>query len=890
MKDINIENQVYIKKIAESAKNGTLVYFIGSGFSKSVNKNNKTWAGLIDEMKKELHTKETDYLKVAQMYFDNFGHVALKNRLKKNVYSNIENKNVIDRLFSTKPLMLFTTNWDDILENYINSEHLISWRTVAKDRDVIELRQNNRLLVKVHGDFKNNNFVFTEDSYINYDKNFKLIRNLIINILATRTIVFLGYSFSDPDIKQIIKFFDEEEVKQLDMYYVNTSDHYQTNRFERKYLSKYGLKVIDFENCENRLEKYFKIFDEAYRSINSVIENIENDNKYYSNSDYIYINHIYDIFEQSKINVEPLYYDSLILYFFSLLEDNEEYKLFLKEIIDNSKKESDNETETVYILKKDCIYYEYFSKYKARCLCFENENEKQIKIIVCDNQCEDLFDFVSFRDKMNKFFEFAYAENYNNPEVEYINMNAKEIFSKISNRLADYANVENEKFDGMKFKNEIDNIMSIVNYTDKSHINKIEKLIHLTDVSYLYMKVNEKIYKDFPKENIKYVLKFSKFDDIRAFAAKIYSIVLFSKNFNYPIERYYEFGNTIKKYIELYFNYIKRDRKIIFDQFAIYLMVAYLQHKDITMFLNKKEIQCTDKDIEWVANSIDKCKNLISNDTLKDHFAGLETYSSFLLNLIYVASFINSQTLFKNAMNSFQRLLSGPAIDANYIKVCNHYFYYQYKKYKRKCDENDVNNLIDLLISKLICEDNFESMQAESKEILKNGLYSFFNIVQQSGWQYHNKFLVEKLIDKISKSLKSTKTNSYIIYLATRYFLLQIYYISSKELKNIIKEFYLEFIKFVWERKDIDLHDIDIYIALSAEFYDKIINFNEIYDVITKYKKLSSIFYDIKDALTIYKELKWSKLGKSDQASYKKCVAKIDEFIREFEVHMSKFR
>lgn len=66
------------------------------------------------------------------MYFDNFGHVALKYRLKKNVYSNIENKDVIDKLFSTKPLMLFTTNWDEILENYINNEHLISWKTLLK--------------------------------------------------------------------------------------------------------------------------------------------------------------------------------------------------------------------------------------------------------------------------------------------------------------------------------------------------------------------------------------------------------------------------------------------------------------------------------------------------------------------------------------------------------------------------------------------------------------------------------------------------------------------------------------------------------------------------------------------------------------------------------------
>lgn len=49
-------------------------------------------------------------------------------------------------------------------------------------------------------------FVFKEDDYLQYSQNFPLVENYIKGIFSTCTIVFLGYSYSDYDLKQIVSW------------------------------------------------------------------------------------------------------------------------------------------------------------------------------------------------------------------------------------------------------------------------------------------------------------------------------------------------------------------------------------------------------------------------------------------------------------------------------------------------------------------------------------------------------------------------------------------------------------------------------------------------------------------------------------------------------------
>ena len=49
---------------------------------------------------------------------------------------------------------------------------------VSKDSD-LPYTPNNKMLIKMHGDFNNKNIVFKEDDYLSYSQNFKLIEKYI---------------------------------------------------------------------------------------------------------------------------------------------------------------------------------------------------------------------------------------------------------------------------------------------------------------------------------------------------------------------------------------------------------------------------------------------------------------------------------------------------------------------------------------------------------------------------------------------------------------------------------------------------------------------------------------------------------------------------------------
>ncbi len=70
----------HLEKIKEAKEDNKLVFFIGSGMSKDVGL--PSWSDLIDELKQELNSKENDFLKIAQLYFLEFGEYEYIKKVK----------------------------------------------------------------------------------------------------------------------------------------------------------------------------------------------------------------------------------------------------------------------------------------------------------------------------------------------------------------------------------------------------------------------------------------------------------------------------------------------------------------------------------------------------------------------------------------------------------------------------------------------------------------------------------------------------------------------------------------------------------------------------------------------------------------------------------------
>jgi len=242
---------MYKKIIKEAINQNKLAVFVGSGVSK--NSNLPDWGELIEKLKKELNTSETDYLKIAQLYYLAVGETTYLQNIKN--YFNVKSKpnNIHKYIFELKPKYIITTNWDTLLEQY-DKKNGKQYKIVSSDKDLVS-SNIDKMIIKMHGDFNSEKFVFKEDDYINYSKDFPLIENFVKSILSTHTIIFIGYSYSDINLKYIFKWIQNSSKLQPPMFYLT----FEGNKHQIRYLENYNIETIAIPEYNKRKDYGYRL-------------------------------------------------------------------------------------------------------------------------------------------------------------------------------------------------------------------------------------------------------------------------------------------------------------------------------------------------------------------------------------------------------------------------------------------------------------------------------------------------------------------------------------------------------------------------------------------------------------------------------------------------------
>lgn len=235
-------NKSHLKNIKQANEENRLAIFVGAGVSKSSDTDYikmPLWSDLISELKSDLSIDEdVDYLKIAQLYHLEFGPQKYHQTLKKYFPEDIPPSSLHKEILNLKPRIIITTNWDSIIENTIEQEgHL--YDTIRNDNDLVSSTSQNKF-IKIHGDFIGHNIVFKEDDYIDYSRNFPLIENYIKSIFSTHTVLFLGYSYNDINLKHIMKWIQSHSTSAPPMFLVN----YKQNKAQENYLKNHGITTL----------------------------------------------------------------------------------------------------------------------------------------------------------------------------------------------------------------------------------------------------------------------------------------------------------------------------------------------------------------------------------------------------------------------------------------------------------------------------------------------------------------------------------------------------------------------------------------------------------------------------------------------------------------------
>lgn len=202
-----INKQQLIKEIEKAIISNELGAFIGAGLS--IPAGSLSWKELLREPALEIGLdvdKETDLINLAQYYSNSKNRVAIDNMIK-NKLSPLLKPTVNHNLLSQLPISTFwTTNYDKLIEKSLENNMK---KTFVKTKDE-QLRGSNNnfdaIVYKLHGDVDTpEDAIITRSDYeeFGYEKR-KLFRQVLEGDLLTKTFLFLGFSFSDPNFNYVI--------------------------------------------------------------------------------------------------------------------------------------------------------------------------------------------------------------------------------------------------------------------------------------------------------------------------------------------------------------------------------------------------------------------------------------------------------------------------------------------------------------------------------------------------------------------------------------------------------------------------------------------------------------------------------------------------------------
>lgn len=217
------EIKSFVKTYAEAIKNGNAALFVGAGLSQAAGY--KGWRDLLCDFANELDLdadEEHDLVSLAQFYYnENCNRSNINDAITKEFSVDkglTENHKIIARM----PIkVIWTTNYDKLLE-----------RALQEQCRVVDVKKcNNHLfrpplgcdcvLYKMHGDVENpEGAIIIKDDYERYHKTHTPFIDRLKVDLTSRMFLFLGFSFTDPNIDYILSRIKTENNKNVKQHYV----------------------------------------------------------------------------------------------------------------------------------------------------------------------------------------------------------------------------------------------------------------------------------------------------------------------------------------------------------------------------------------------------------------------------------------------------------------------------------------------------------------------------------------------------------------------------------------------------------------------------------------------------------------------------------------------
>ncbi|RRA98616.1 SIR2 family protein [Larkinella rosea] len=201
------EQESFIRDYLKLIINGEAAIFAGAGLSVGVGY--VDWRGLLRDIATDIGLeidKETDLISLAQFHVNEKGGRGKLNRKIIEEFTEETEVSENHRILARLPIRTFwTTNYDSLIEDALEetSKRVDVKHTVDQLPDTTYKR--DAVVYKMHGDAKHpSKATITKDDYEKYHKNNEGFITTLSSDLVSKTFLFLGFSFTDPNLDYVL--------------------------------------------------------------------------------------------------------------------------------------------------------------------------------------------------------------------------------------------------------------------------------------------------------------------------------------------------------------------------------------------------------------------------------------------------------------------------------------------------------------------------------------------------------------------------------------------------------------------------------------------------------------------------------------------------------------
>jgi Sir2- and TIR-associating SLOG family/SIR2-like domain len=235
------DTEEFLTKYLKELKENNAAVFVGAGLSKAAGY--VDWPGLMSPVAQALGldvTKESDLVTLAQFHLNaNASNRHQLNQLLIDEFSDLKDPTENHILLARLPIKTYwTTNYDRLIEKALEVGGRRVDAKYTNEQLATTLRGRDAVVYKMHGDIEHpDKAVLSKDDYERYQDTHGPFITALSGDLVEKTFLFLGFSFTDPNLDFVLSRIRTRFTKHQRQHYC----------IARKRSRRSGEKKADFD-------------------------------------------------------------------------------------------------------------------------------------------------------------------------------------------------------------------------------------------------------------------------------------------------------------------------------------------------------------------------------------------------------------------------------------------------------------------------------------------------------------------------------------------------------------------------------------------------------------------------------------------------------------------